>query len=387
MKIAMVGAGFVADYYMATLPNHPELTLAGVFDRDQVRLERFAAFHKVAPYPSLDAVLSDPDVGLVLNLTDPHSHYAVSSVSLAAGKHVYSEKPLAMSYDEAALLVDQAKASGLTLGAAPATMLGEAAQRLWQALDEGAIGAPRLVYAEMEDGMVFRDRWQDWASASGAKWPGAHEFEIGCALEHAGYYLTWLCAFFGPAKTIQPFAIRLFDDKGTGVPASHLASDYASATIIFESGVVARITCGLGALRDRSFQVIGDTGVLYLDDGWNNSSRIQLVRTGSAGETLPQKLQRKLVERIGAWLPGRLVAGTNLPVARRGVTPAYPSQIDFMRGPALQAKAIAGGTSPQTGGDFALHVTELALAMQNATAGSAPVTLRSRFSPISRSNA
>ncbi len=387
MKIAMVGVGFVADYYMTTLPNHPELTLSGVFDRDEKRLGDFAAFHKVARYPGLDALLADRDVGLILNLTDPHSHYAVSSAALAAGKHVYSEKPLAMNYEEAALLVDQAKRAGLTLGAAPATVLGEAAQCLWQALDDGVVGAPRLVYAEMEDGMVFRDRWQDWTSASGAKWPGAHEFEIGCGLEHAGYFLTWLCAFFGPAVTIQPFATRLFDDKGTGAPADQLASDYVAATIILESGVVARITCGLGALRDRSFQVVGETGVLYLEDGWNNSSRIRLVRSGRTGETLLQKLQRKAIEQIGSWLPGRLVAGETLPVKRRGVTPAFPSQIDFMRGPALQAKAIAAGTSPQTGGDFALHVTELALAMQNASTGSAPITLRSRFEPISRLSA
>jgi predicted dehydrogenase len=161
MNFAIVGRGFVADYYITTLPNHPELKIAGAFDRNANRLVQFCKHHSVRAYECLDALLADPGVALVLNLTDPHSHYPVSSAALAAGKHVYSEKPLAMTYEDAAALVRQARAAGLTIGGAPATVLGDAAQSLWRALEDGVIGKPRLVYAEMEDGMIFRDRWRD----------------------------------------------------------------------------------------------------------------------------------------------------------------------------------------------------------------------------------
>ena len=74
MKIALVGTGFVADYYMTTLANHPALSLAGVWDRDAARLEAFRAFHSVPAYAGLDALLADPAVGIVVNLTTPESH-------------------------------------------------------------------------------------------------------------------------------------------------------------------------------------------------------------------------------------------------------------------------------------------------------------------------
>ena len=78
MNIAIVGCGFVADYYLATLPGHPELRLIGVTDRDPDRAARFAAFHAVPKYDSFDDLRHDDRVELVLNLTNPKSHYDVT---------------------------------------------------------------------------------------------------------------------------------------------------------------------------------------------------------------------------------------------------------------------------------------------------------------------
>ncbi len=383
MNIAIIGTGFVADYYMTTLANHPELTLLGVFDRDDAALARFVAHHKVKAYPTADALLADPDVALVLNLTSPESHFAVSQAALQAGKHVYSEKPLAMDMGQARALVAMADERGLSLSSAPATVLGDAAEAAWTAIAAGQIGQVRLVYAEMEDGMVFRDGWQGWTSASGAPWPGRHEFEIGCTLEHAGYYLTWLCAFFGPAREVQAFSTRLFDDKGTWQKPEALAADYSVANIVFVSGVVARLTCGLAAARDRSMQIVGDDGTIIIDDGWNSRSPVRLVRPRHQGESLGAKLRRVLVERLNRVLPGRLWAGSRLPLKpARHALPDYPSQIDFMRGPAEQATAISAGRSPLLSSAFALHITELALAIQHAGTQDGAVKLTSRFDAL-----
>ena len=81
---------------------------------------------------------------------------------------------------------------------------------------DGRIGTPRLVYAEMEDGPVFRDKWATWRSQSGARWPGLHEFEIGCTLEHAGYALSWLVSLFGAVESLTAFSALTFPDKGPG---------------------------------------------------------------------------------------------------------------------------------------------------------------------------
>src|SRR4029077_18519076 len=96
MRIAMIGCGYVADFYIQSLPNHPNLELAGVFDRDETRCRRFTKFYGLKSYDSLAGAFSDPTIELIVNLTNPRSHYAVSKAALDAGKHVYSEKPLSL---------------------------------------------------------------------------------------------------------------------------------------------------------------------------------------------------------------------------------------------------------------------------------------------------
>src|SRR4051812_25704006 len=123
MRVALVGAGYVADFYAATLGNHPALELVGVTDLDADRARRFAELYKVRAYPSLDALLADPRVQAVVNLTSPASHYAVTRDCLTAGRHVYSEKPLAMSLPDAEALVELAEREGLVLSAAPCNLL------------------------------------------------------------------------------------------------------------------------------------------------------------------------------------------------------------------------------------------------------------------------
>src|SRR5947207_3115807 len=99
MNIAIVGCGFVADYYLVTLAAYPELKVLGVTDRDPDRAERFARLNRLRRYDDLDDLLADDRVEMVLNLTNPSSHYAVSRACLEAGKHVYSEKPFAMNLE------------------------------------------------------------------------------------------------------------------------------------------------------------------------------------------------------------------------------------------------------------------------------------------------
>ncbi|NES81345.1 MAG: Gfo/Idh/MocA family oxidoreductase, partial [Moorea sp. SIO2B7] len=154
MRIAIVGCGFVADYYLKTLPNHSELKLVGVMDIDQERAKKFSAYHSVPAYASLEELLEDSRVEIVLNLTNPRSHYSVSKACLEAGKHVYSEKPLSMDFAEAEELVELAEKKGLYISSAPCSLLGETAQTIWKALRENVIGKVRVVYAEMDDGMV-----------------------------------------------------------------------------------------------------------------------------------------------------------------------------------------------------------------------------------------
>jgi predicted dehydrogenase len=382
MKIAIVGTGFVADYYMTTLPNHPSLQLAGVFDRDSERLRQFSDFYGVRAYSGLDEILVDPDISILVNLTTPESHYEISKRALEAGKHVYCEKPLAMRFEEAQELTTLASQRGLTLCAAPANALSDANRLVRKALSERAIGTPRLVYAQMEDGPVFRGKWQTWRSRSGARWPGLHELEIGCTLEHAGYVLSWLVLLFGPAESVVAFSSVTFPNKGPGTERIAMAPDFSAGCIKFRSGTVARLTSGLAAPRDRSMTILGDDGSVTVRDLWDNRSSIHLEKVGE-GKQLKMRMADWLESKLQHALPWKPTPGRRLSYsgfAPEDALPAFPSRIDFSAGIAAQAKAIGTGVPAFFSGNVALHVTELALALSDAGKLPQPYLLRSTFS-------
>ena len=142
MNIGVVGCGFVADYYISTLAAYPQLGIVGVTDRDPDRAARFSAFHKLPKFDSLESLLADERVEMVLNLTNPGSHYEVTKACLEAGKHVYSEKPLAMNMDQAASWSNGRARSRCGLLPLLAACWVRRPRRLWKALRERRIGDP-----------------------------------------------------------------------------------------------------------------------------------------------------------------------------------------------------------------------------------------------------
>ena len=369
-KIALVGTGFVADYYITTLANYPELELAGVWDHHVERLAEFCRFHDVRAYGSLPECLGDGETTIVVNLTTPESHFELNCAALNAGKHVYCEKPLGMTFEEAREVVELAERNGLTVCGAPANGLSDAHDLVASLIAAGRIGAPRLAYAEMEDGPVFKDNWMEWRSKSGAKWPGVHEFEVGCTLEHAGYGLSWLVSLFGSVEKGQAFSAVTFPDKGPGTSGLAMGSDFAVGCLSFRSGVTARLTCGLAAPRDRSLTIVGEEGTIVVRDLWDDRSPVHLSRFDGKRPFL-QRLAGRFERKRGQVLPLRLVHGR--PVAypappTAGKLAAFPSQIDFARGIAVMADDMARGQAPFFSGKRALHLTELALAI-NAGVG------------------
>ncbi|MGA9024425.1 MAG: Gfo/Idh/MocA family oxidoreductase [Steroidobacteraceae bacterium] len=366
MRTAIVGCGFVADFYMQSLPLYPVLELAAVTDRDPVRLAQFAGFHGLTcARDSLDGVLSDPSIELVLNLTNPDSHYEVSKACLLAGKHVYSEKPLAMRMEEATELLALAQSRGLQIASAPCNVLGETAQTVWKALRERRIGDIKLVYAELDDGMVFHMPYRKWFSASGRQWPYKDEFEVGCTLEHAGYYVTWMTAFFGPAASVTAFASCLYPDKLTDVPLDRDAPDLSVACIQFESGVVCRLTCTIIAQEDHRLRMFGDRGILSVEDCWNYHSPVVIKRMFNIR-------RRTIIEPIGRRYPLVRIQGTRQ--SARG-----SNKMQFCRGPAEMASAVQERRQSRLPADFCLHNNEIVLAIQNATENGSTHRLRTSF--------
>lgn len=367
-RIALVGCGYVADFYLATLPAHPELEVAGVFDRLPERMATLSRTYGVPTYGSLQQLLDDRGVTLVLNLTNPREHYAVSRACLEAGKHVYSEKPLAMEMAQAQELVELAEARGLQITSAPCSPLGETARTIRRALREQRVGPVRVVYAEMDDGMVHRMPYQRWQSVSGMPWPYRDEFEVGCTLEHAGYYLTWLLDWFGPARSVTAFASAQVPDKVAGEALTPPdAPDFSVACIRFDGGVVARLTCSILAPHDHSLRIVGDHGVLSTSECWDYRAPVSMRRLLS--------IRRKTF--LSPWR-------SRLPLeAAPAGSAAYrrAHKMDFARGPAELAAAIAAGRPPRLSTRFSLHANELALAIHHASRDGSSYRMTTTFTP------
>ena len=365
MRVAILGCGYVANMYRLTLPLHPGLELAGVHDRERSRSETMARLTGTRAYESLDALLAD-DAPIVLNLTNPREHYETTRALLEAGRHVYTEKPVAMDLGEAKALTALAAERSLHLVSAPCTLMSPAAQTLWRALREGRAGPVRLAYAEMDDGPVPFAPWPRWINEAGTAWPGADEFETGCAVEHAGYVLTWACAMFGPARRVTASTHTLLPEK---IEGQYLAprDDFSVAVIEFASGPVLRLTNGIYAEHDHRLRLFGDEGVLSVDDPRSDDSPVRLARY----RTLRRRRYLAKPETLDP------VGGAERITAYRG------SQTrDFCRVIADMAEAIEAGRAPYVGADLSLHVTELTLACQGIVSDGSPYEVTTSFAPV-----
>lgn len=351
--IGIVGTGFVADLYMRSLALYDDIRVIGAHDIHADRLETFCSYWQVEPFQFVDALTQSGLCDLILNLTNPHAHGEVTRRCLESGVHVYSEKPLATELQDAIDLHRLAEEKDLLLGSAPCNFLGESAQIAWRTLRELKIGRPRLVYAELDDGFITQAPYKSWVSESKAPWPYKDEFQVGCTLEHAGYYLTWLVAMFGPVKRVAAASARLIEDK-IG-PNQETAPDFSVGVLYFGNDVVARLTCSIIATHDHRLRVIGDRGVMEVKDCWDNQSPV-IVKKRAV-------MRRRLLE-LPIGQRQRIGGLTHPKVSRRGA-----ASMNFALGPVEMINALREARKPRVSGDLALHINEVTLAIQDAVGG------------------
>lgn len=362
-RVAIVGTGFVADFYMRSKELHPEIEVIGAYDLRADRLKQFCDFYSVKPFDSFESLMAAlPSDGLVLNLTAPAAHYDVSRAAIDAGHHVYSEKPLATEFDQARSLVAYAQEKGVLIGGAPCSYLSEAAQTMATAVRSDVCGPVRLVYAELDDGYIPQAPHEKWLSESGAPWPYEDEMRTGCTLEHAGYVLTWMIAMFGSIKTVTAFSAATIDK---GLDPDCATPDTSIGILHFESGPIVRLTCTIVAPHDHRVLMTGDKGVIELHDTWDNYGKVKFRKRFT--------VRRRLMESP---LPKRLRLsgdGQGSKASRRGA-----ATMDYFLGPVELLKAIGGAAENRVTADLALHTTEATLHLQNAGPESTTYRMQTR---------
>ncbi|OIH94121.1 Gfo/Idh/MocA family protein [Curtobacterium sp. MCBA15_001] len=264
LRVGMVGVGNISRQYLQHLPGLPNLRLTAVADLDTERAAAVAAEQGVLAL-GVDELLAHGEVDVVLNLTIPAAHAEVAERALAAGKHVYGEKPLATSTAEAAPVLDHARAAGLRVGSAPDTVLGTGIQTARAALDDGMIGTP--VGAAVS-----------WSAPGHELWHPAPAFYYqpggGPLLDMGPYYLTSLVSFFGPVVRVSGSATRSTRERtvatgpSAGAPIPVDVDTHVVAILEHQGGVVSTVTVSFEVWATRSplFEVYGTAGTLAVPD-------------------------------------------------------------------------------------------------------------------------
>ncbi len=385
MNIAFVGCGYVFDIYMRTRWAHQELNICGVFDIDTGRLEAVSRHYDLKAYPSYEALLADPRVDIVVNLTNIRAHYETTERALEAGKHVYSEKPLTKDLKQTRELFTLAHTRELVLTAAPCNLFSDAISTVWKAVRDGAIGKPVLAYAELDDNPAHLIGIENVQSPTGAHFPYVEEFQEGCTVEHIAYHLVWICAMFGPATSVTAFSKALIEHK-TDTPLDPADTpDFSVACLDFANGAAARITCTWVSPRDHRFRVIGDRGEINADNIFHDQSPIGLEQFSkvslSARKAYSIRNQPLIARRFG-------IGGRRIPLVRRwkshaveaerGVGRSIKHKVvgwlrrrevyaqDKLLGIAEMALAMKEGRRQPMPADFLTHINELTLLIHGA---------------------
>ena len=238
IRIGVVGCGAISGAYLSAAPSFPVMKVVACADLSREAAERKAAEFRVPRVCSVDELLADPSVDVVLNLTVPKAHAEIALRALEAGKHVYSEKPLGVSREEGRWLVEEATLRGLRVGCAPDTFLGAGIQTARKLIDDGAIGRPVAFTAFMMN--RGHESWHPDPRFY-------YEYGGGPMFDMGPYYLTALFNFFGPAKRLGGMTSIAVPERTVtsrarfGETIRVLTPDHVCGTIEFHNGAVGTI--------------------------------------------------------------------------------------------------------------------------------------------------
>jgi len=240
MNVGVVGLGDISDTYLTNLRNYTDIVkVAACTDLNPAAAKRQADRYGIpVVHDTLEALLIDPEIDVVLDLTTPNAHAKINLAALHAGKHVYTEKTLATSLEDGREILELAKAKGLRVGCAPDTWLGGRSQTLRALLDSGAIGS-------VASGVAT-------CVLPGLEWfhPSPDHFYepgVGALGDMGPYYLAQLASLLGPVKSVAAIGKQTFDTRTAHYPtiAGHQipvnVDSHMSATLEYHNGAVVTL--------------------------------------------------------------------------------------------------------------------------------------------------
>ncbi len=279
-RIGIIGCGNISGIYLENGKIFDAIDIVAVADIDLDRAHARAAQYGVAKACSVEELLADPDVEIVINLTTPDAHGPVALAALQAGKHVYNEKPLAVTRDEARALLELAARKGLRVGCAPDTFLGGGLQTCRKLIDDGWIGEPIGATAFMMS--HGPESWHP--NPTFFYQPGA-----GPMFDMGPYYLTALCTLLGPVARVTgsariSFAQRtITNEYNYGDKIQVNTPTHVAGVLDFASGAIATIITSFDVWASQlpRIEIYGSHGSLSVPDPNTFDGPVLLRRAGS----------------------------------------------------------------------------------------------------------
>jgi len=334
LKLGLIGVGNIAPAYIRGCAPFDVIEIVACADILVDRAEAFAAEHGIAAH-SVDDLLARDDIDIVINLTIPAAHAEVTLKIIAAGKHAYSEKPLAINRADGEIVLRAAAAAGLRLGCAPDTFLGGGLQTARKAIDDGVIGQPVAATA-----FFMAHGPESWHPN-----PGIFYLEgAGPLFDMGPYYLTALVNLMGPVARVAASARMTFPERiatsealmGQRLPVE--VNTHIAGTLEFASGAIASVITSFDVWGHHlpCIEVHGEDGSLNVPDPNHFDGVVRAVQGGSRD-----------------WAD---------------VPQAHSSAIGRGAGVADMAYAIQSGRPHRASGELAFHVLDIMLSLEEAAA-------------------
>ncbi len=281
VKAAIVGCGMISDAYMTTLTTKFKIIqLAGCCDLNRQKAEDAARKYGIKAM-TMEEILEDASIEMIIDLTTAPAHYRVNKELLNAGKHVYTEKVMATTLEEAQELAVIADEKQLHLGVAPDTFLGSAIQTARYIVDSGMIGEVTSFYGALSRDINLFAGLSPFTTQAG----GGIAFDVGI------YYVTALLSILGPVKSVT----GIMDTKNkerTYRYVEHFGESFTitcenimSGTLVFENGTVGNLLFDSNSIQitpeKPSFVIYGTLGMIYMNDPNLFGGEVKVILKGN----------------------------------------------------------------------------------------------------------
>ncbi|MDX2967675.1 Gfo/Idh/MocA family oxidoreductase [Kribbella solani] len=278
--VGVIGAGVISDAYIKSMQSFPDLKVVAIGDLRPEAAAAKAAEYGIESHGAPEIVLNHPDVEIVVNLTIPVAHVEVALAALAAGKHVWSEKPFSLDQDSGLKLLAAANDAGLRLGCAPDTVLGPGLQESRRIIERGDIGTPLTALTLFQS--PGPESWHPnpaflFQEGAGPLW------DIG------PYYLTTLVQLLGPVAAVAGLGSKSRDKRTIG--SGPLAGTDFDVTVPTHVSAIARFESGQSSQSIFSFdsplprggfvEITGSDATLAVPDPNAFDGAIKIRRRGA----------------------------------------------------------------------------------------------------------